>query len=128
MTVSSMRRRAAAVAVSVLALLAFGGMTPAMAADPGSVSSSSECSAGRFCLWSGALYTGNFWSTTLTTPTNTTAVVKTSLSVMNLTGKAVRVFSGIGGSGSSVCYTAGTSLPNTYVTAGSVQVLTGTSC
>ncbi len=87
----------------------------------------SQCTSGRFCLWSGAVYTGSFFSTTSTSVVGTGNVSRAQ-SLWNRTGKAVRVYTGSGGSGSSTCFAPGAQAATTSLQSGSAQVLATTSC
>jgi len=125
------RLRAALVGVAALALSALAG--PAGAADddpagPGDVTaySASQCGTGRFCLWSGAGYSGAFWSTG-TTGLQATAVAGAG-SVWNRMGVDVYTYSGAGGTGSVVCWNAGTQTPTTSVGSLSVRTMGPTTC
>lgn len=88
--------------------------------------SEAQCTSGIFCIWSSASYSGTFGKASSTTATATGFT--TGKSVWNRSGKAARVFSGTGGTGSSVCYAAGTKLSSTSVPARSVALLSGSSC
>lgn len=120
-------RRAATLVAVVAGFLVAGGATAASASEPLSIDSSAQCSTGQFCLWSGTVYTGVFASISSTATANVTSV-PVARSVRNLTGRAVRLYSGAGGTGSFVCYGSGADLANTSVGSGSVQIQAGTVC
>jgi hypothetical protein len=63
-----------------------------------------------------------------TTTTNVSSQVPIAHSVKNLTGKAVRLYSGTGGSGVFVCYGPGADLANTALASGSVKIQSQTAC
>jgi hypothetical protein len=128
---SARRLRAALVGGAALALSALAG--PAGAADddpagPGDVTaySASQCASGRFCLWSGAGYSGTFWSTG-TTGLQTTLVPGAG-SVWNRMSIDVYTYSGAGGTGSAVCWNAGTQAPTASVGSASVRTMGPTTC
>lgn len=85
-----------------------------------------QCSNGFFCLWSNSAYTGTFTQTASTSPVNLGSTV--SRSVWNRTGKAVRVYAGTGGTGSSVCFNPTTRSGSISITSRSVAVQSGTFC
>lgn len=113
--------------VTVLALALVGlAAAPGAAADGPSPAVSSDCDASQFCVWSGSLYTGSLKETT-----STTAVAvgfSPVKSVWNRTSHAAVVYSGTGGTGTATCYAPGAQVASVSVTAGSMRVLTTTSC
>lgn len=120
--------------VTVVGLLGFAPVT-ANASDGvdeagGAVQmfSDTQCVSGNFCLWSSASYLGTFTSVSGTATSAVSTRASGSRSVWNRTGKAVRVHSGTGGTGSSACYGAGTKLPDIDITSRSVVVQSGSSC
>ncbi|QAY68784.1 peptidase inhibitor family I36 protein [Xylanimicrobium sp. FW10M-9] len=113
-------------ALVALGVLTVGLAAPAQASSPDVMPlSSASCLAGRFCLWSGSMYTGGFFDATGNQ--NVTGVSR-AMSVWNRSGRAVRVFSGAGGTGTSQCFAAGVQSASVSVPAGSVRFLTTTSC
>lgn len=88
--------------------------------------SEAQCTSGFFCVWSSAGYAGTFSRAASTTATSTG--LATGKSVWNRSGKAARVFSGTGGTGSSVCYAAGIKIASTSVPARSAALLSGSGC
>lgn len=129
---TSVRRvRAGLVGAVVLALSALA--PPAGAADDDGVGpvevvgySSSQCAAGRFCLWSGAGYSGTFWSTASTGLQSTG--VSSAGSVWNRMSVDVRTYSGAGGTGTTTCWNAGAQAPTVSVGSASVRTMTATTC
>ncbi|HEY0187786.1 MAG TPA: peptidase inhibitor family I36 protein [Cellulomonas sp.] len=123
----TLRRRAAVTAALVVALV---GLVPAVATADDDVDitpySSSQCTSGRFCLWSGTGYSGSFWSTASTGVQNTT--ITTSGSLWNRSSVAVRVYSGTSASGVWVCYAAGAITSSTSVGSASVRTMTSSTC
>lgn len=87
--------------------------------------SSSQCASGRFCLWSGTAYTGTFFSTTTSVDSGPGWTAKP---VYNRTTRAVRVYSGTAGGGSSTCFAPGASSASVTVAAASIRVLSTTTC
>ncbi len=101
---------------------------PSLAGDRQVVpQSSSQCSAGRLCLWAKAGYTGSLWSTASTSIVDVSAMT-TTRSVWNRTAFAVRVYANPGGSGASVCYGPGVQASNVVIASGSARVLSTTAC
>lgn len=86
----------------------------------------SQCLSGNVCVWSGTGYTGDFANTTSTSAVNTG--VLTARSVANRSTKAARVYSGTGGTGSSVCLDPGDQSSSTSIGSQSMRILTVTSC
>lgn len=135
---STGRRRALWRAVSIVIVGGLLGLTPltATASDEaegadettGDVQmlSISQCGARSFCLWSNSGFTGTFTQTTSPGPTAVSST--TSRSVLNKTGRAVRVFSGANGTGSSVCYAPNAQFSSVSITSRSIVVLSGTAC
>lgn len=128
---STRRVRAALVGAVVLVLSALA--PPAGAADDDGAGpvevvgfSSSQCAAGRFCLWSGTGYSGTFWSTA-TTGLQSTGVTSAG-SVWNRMSVDVRTYSGAGGTGTSTCWNAGAQAPTVSVGSASVRTMTATTC
>ncbi|HEY0215386.1 MAG TPA: peptidase inhibitor family I36 protein [Cellulomonas sp.] len=124
---TSLRRRVAVVGALALGL---AGFVPAAAqADddpPITVFSAAQCSSGRFCLWSGAGYTGSFWSTG-SAGTQASGVTGAH-SVWNRMAVTVRVHTGSGGSGGYVCYDAGDIASSVSLTSLSVVTLSTSAC
>ena len=122
-------RRAFFITLLALITALAGAPTFAGAAQPSTVEwgpmSSSQCASGRFCLWSGAIYTGNFFNTTASADVSGMAV---AASVWNRTSKAVRVYSSAGGGGSSTCFAPGAQVASTSLAARSVRISTTTTC
>ncbi|QAY63221.1 hypothetical protein ET495_08170 [Xylanimonas allomyrinae] len=115
-----------AAALLVLCTLSFGLASPAAASAPEVMPlSSASCAAGRFCLWSGSMYAGTFYGTT---GNQNVTGLSSAKSVWNRSGRAVRVFSGAAGTGTSQCFAAGVQSASVSVPAGSVRFLTTTSC
>lgn len=117
-------RRVALVATLVAAVV---GLTTAPAtADDVTPAVMSDCGASQFCVWSGAFYSGSFAETTSTTAVSVGfSPVK---AVWNRTSHAAAVYSGANGTGTATCYAPGAQVASTSVTAGSMRVLTTTSC
>ncbi|RNL60585.1 hypothetical protein EFK50_19920 [Nocardioides marmoriginsengisoli] len=96
-------------------------------AVPADTMSLSECSSGRFCMWTSASYTGSFSYVTgsgVTKPLSTT--VK---SFWNNRGQAARLYNNA--ATSSTCYAAGdkkSSLTVGYQQPAKVQLSAGASC
>lgn len=86
----------------------------------------SQCLSGNVCVWSGTGYTGDFANTTSTSAANTG--ILTARSVANRSTKAARVYSGTGGSGSSVCLNPGDQSSSLSIGSQSMRILTVTSC
>ncbi|WP_203667229.1 peptidase inhibitor family I36 protein [Cellulomonas pakistanensis] len=127
------RRLRAALVVGAVALALGASAVPAGAADddpagPVEVTgySSSQCAAGRFCLWSGTGFSGAFWSTGATGLQATT--LGSAGSVWNRMALDVRTYSGSGGTGSTTCWNAGAQTPSTSVGSLSVRTMTATTC
>lgn len=118
------RRRGSFAATLALALV--GLAASPSAADEVSPASSSQCPASSFCLWSGAGFSGQEIGTTSTTAT--AVPFAWTLSVWNRSSYAARVYSGPGGTGTSVCYTPGTQVSSTHVASESFRLLTTTTC
>lgn len=129
---STRRLRAALVGAVVLLLSALAAPAGAADGDDGTgpvevtAYSSSQCVAGRFCLWSGAGYSGTFWSTGSTGLQNTS--VASAGSVWNRMSVDVRTYSGSGGAGSVTCWNAGTQTPVASVGSLSVRTMSATTC
>jgi hypothetical protein len=122
---SPSRRAAGAVIAVVFAILTtLGVVSPALAGT----ASSSQCASGQFCVWSGSLFGGTIWPTSASGTVEAPSAVRNSASVLNLNAHAVRVYSGAGATGSSVCYLPGANLASTAVTVGSVRILTTSAC
>ncbi|ROS21824.1 peptidase inhibitor family I36 protein [Cellulomonas sp. PhB150] len=124
---------AALAAPAVLASLVVAGALapPAAAEDDGgevvrSAEAVSDCDSGSFCVWTGVSYTGLLIDTTSTALSGTGIAVASS--VRNRTARAARVYANADGSGASRCYTAGTTVGLTAVTARSFRILGGTGC
>lgn len=119
------RHRATAAVVLALALL--GSSAGAAAADDDVTPYSlSQCTTSAFCVWSAAAYQGSIVKTTSTSPVS--VPFDWVSSVWNRSSFAARVYSGAGGTGSSVCYAPGAQVASVHVAAGSIRVLTTTSC
>lgn len=88
--------------------------------------STSQCTASRICLWTGASSTGLFASATSTIPVPTG--FPTARSVWNRSSHAARVYSGVGGTGTSTCFAPGARTSSTLLPAASFRVLSSTSC
>jgi hypothetical protein len=117
-------RRAPLVTALVAALVGLSA-APGVAADV-SPQSTNQCGASAFCVWSAAGYSGSFRQTT------STSAVAVSFSpvasVWNRSSHAARIYSGSGGTGSSVCYAPGAQVTGVHVTSASMRVLSTTSC
>lgn len=112
-------------AASALALVTVTlSAPPAGAADVGP-QASTACANNHMCLWGGAVYTGAFFGTTVSTDVLTPTISK---AVWNRTAHAVRVYVYAGESGSSVCFVPGTQIANTTLASGSVKILSTTTC
>ncbi len=96
------------------------------AADDMSPLSSSQCGSGEFCLWSAPAFQGQLMSAT--SGDTMSLPFATSRSVWNRTPHAARVYSGAGGTGSSVCIAPGTQWSSVQIASGSVRVLTSSQC
>ncbi len=122
---SSLRRRLAAIGVSAALLFALPGLAHA---DDDTVEafSAGQCAANRFCIWSGASYSGAFWSTG-SAGTQSTSVA-TARTVWNRSGVAVRLYSGTGGTGAWVCISAGGLSTSTSIPSSSVRTMTTSNC
>jgi hypothetical protein len=88
--------------------------------------SAAQCGTGKFCLWSGASYTGSFWSTAAVGPAE--SAVSVARSVWNRTSVDVRVYSGSGGTGSVTCWEVGAQSDSTSVGSASVRTMSATTC
>lgn len=77
------------------------------------------------CLWGGAVYSGAFLTTAVTTDIVSPTISK---SVWNRTSYAVRVYASPGESGSSVCFVPGTQIASTTLASRSVKILSTTTC
>lgn len=138
MDASTGRRRKLWRTVSIVIIGGLLGLTPlsATASDEPEgadeitggvqVLSLDQCSNAFFCLWSNGGYTGTFTQTASSSPAGVNATV--ARSVWNRTGKAVRVYSGTGGTGSSVCYAPNARSGTISITSRSIVVQSGTSC
>ncbi|WP_425356581.1 hypothetical protein [Xylanimonas protaetiae] len=71
------------------------------------------------------MYAGTFYGTT---GNQNVTGLSSAKSVWNRSGRAVRVFSGAAGTGTSQCFAAGVQSASVSVPAGSVRFLTTTSC
>lgn len=118
-------RAAGAAALLVGALL----VAPASASADEDVEpfSLGQCSANHLCLWSATGYTGAFWQTISTSVVNVSGMT-TAKSLWNRSSHAARIYSGTGGSGSSVCVNPGTQTASTTIPAQSARILPGTAC
>ncbi|MDR2723348.1 MAG: peptidase inhibitor family I36 protein [Cellulomonadaceae bacterium] len=87
--------------------------------------SSTQCATGQFCQWSTANYLGTVYTTTVSAKDTGMA---TARSVWNRTSKAVRVYSGVNYSGTSVCLKVGQQTPSTSLPAKSVKILSTATC
>jgi hypothetical protein len=117
-----------AVVTAGLALVLSAGAAPAQAEDepvPTQLSAA-QCGTGKFCLWSGASYTGSFWSTAAVGAAE--SAVGVARSVWNRTSVDVRVYSGSGGTGSVTCWDAGAQSDSTSVGSASVRTMSATTC
>jgi hypothetical protein len=138
MDARTVRRRPFWRTVSTIVVVGLLGLTPLSAtASDGTagadettggvqVLSLEQCSNAFFCLWSGTGYTSTFTQTVSTSPVGINST--NARSVWNRTGKAVRVYSGTGGTGSSVCYGPNARSGSISITSRSVAVQSGTSC
>lgn len=138
MDASAGRRRALWRAVSIAIVGALLGLTPlaATASDENEgtdditggvqLMSISQCGSTSFCLWSNVSYTGTFTQTTSTGPTTVNST--NSRSVLNNTTRAVRVYSGLNGTGSSVCYAPSARSGSISITSRSIVIQSGTAC
>ncbi|MEV7972623.1 peptidase inhibitor family I36 protein [Cellulomonas sp. NPDC089187] len=90
------------------------------------VLSASQCAAGRFCLWSGAGYTGAFWSTgSAGVQSSQVSIART---VWNRTGVAVRLYSGSGATGTWICVNSGGLYTSTSMPSTSIRTMTTAIC
>ena len=135
MDARTVRRRPSWRTVATVVVAGLLGLTPLSATASDDMKStddlvqawsSDQCSANFFCLWSGSSYTGTFTQTASTTPAPVNST--TAKSVWNRTGKAVRVYSGTGATGSSVCYGSNARSASISISSRSIVVLSGTSC
>lgn len=91
------------------------------------VFSLSQCTSGRFCMWSATNYTGSYTYVTGSGVTRTLSGTVSSL--WNNRSTAARLFNGAGTS--SLCYPAGTkqaSVPTAYRSPSKVFLSSSTSC
>lgn len=129
MPTSPALRPALALAVTALVLsaaapVAHAGVDPEPAEDAGR--SVSQCLTGRFCVWSGAGYSGAFWSTQAVGLVD--SAVGTARSVWNRTGVDVLVYTGSGGGGTFTCWQVGAQTSSTTTPSGSVRTMGPTTC
>lgn len=117
----------------VAVLVLFAGSAASAADEPATDTAGgvpplalSQCASGAFCVWSGASGTGTFTSTTSTTSRD--LGFSPVLSVWNRSSNAARIYSGPGGTGTSVCYAPGAYVASTSVVGGSFRLLLGTAC
>ncbi|HEY0117756.1 MAG TPA: peptidase inhibitor family I36 protein [Cellulomonas sp.] len=111
---------------ATLALVLVGLAASPVAAVEAGPESSSQCLASQFCLWSGAGFSSLETSTTSTTAAGVS--FSRTLSVWNRSSYAARVYSGSGGTGTSVCFEPGAQVSSTSVSSASFALLTATSC
>ena len=116
--------RLAAVAALALALTALAPV--AQADEEIEIQSSSQCASGRFCIWSGANYTGSFWSTASVGLQDTGMGV--AQSVWNRMAVDVRLYSGSGGTGTVRCWNNGQQNGSVTVGSASIRTMTATTC
>lgn len=119
-----LRRRLSVVVALVGALVVLGAVSAA--ADEVAPAVAGDCGVSQFCLWSGAFYSGTFTETT-----STTAVAvgfSPARSVWNRSSHAAVVYSGPSGTGTATCFAPGAQAGSVSVVAGSMRVLTTTSC
>ena len=96
-----------------IGLLGAAPPAPAAATPDGSVAelepyALSDCPTGTACLWSGSAYSGSLWKNTSTDViVNRPATVLATASMWNRTTYYVRLYSGVGGTGSTACYSQG---------------------
>lgn len=135
MDARTVRRRPSWRAVATVVVAGLLGLTPLSATASDDMSStddlvqawsSDQCSNSFFCLWSGSNYTGAFTQTVSTVPAPVNAT--SSQSVWNRTTRAVRVYSGAGATGSSVCYGPNARSASISIASRSIVVQSGTSC
>lgn len=121
--------------ITVVGLLGFAPVSASASDEPGEVDetevvvqlfSEAQCSNGVFCVWSATSYLGTFSGASSTVASSTGFT--TGRSVWNRSGRAARVFSGTGGTGSWVCYVPGAKVASISVPARSSAVLSGSSC
>lgn len=86
-----------------------------------------QCASNRICVWSATFYGGSFASTSNTVAT-TVGGFSTARSVWNNSTRAAYVYSGSGGSGSSLCLAPGISTASTTLASGSIRLSTSPFC
>lgn len=123
--------RACRPAVVVAVGLALAALAPAAAASgPGLVEpdaySTSQCAAGRFCVWSGVSFSGSFWSTASVGVLSPSVTV--ARSVWNRTGSVVSTHSGAGATGSYQCWGAGQQTGSASAPSVSVRTMASGTC
>jgi hypothetical protein len=118
--------------LTALAVLALSALAPAArAADgPGPVEitgqSAGQCLAGRFCVWSGADFTGAFWS--VGSAGTSTPVVTTARSVWNRMAVDVYTYPGAGATGTPRCWSAGAQTGSTSAGTLTVRTMDPSTC
>ena len=113
-------------AIVGIALLACGLMASASSATDAVADSTSQCAAARFCVWSGAAYSGSFAAASSTSLVNL-GFTRVS-SVWNRSAYAGRVYSGTGGGGTYACFAPGAQLAAVVVSAGSIRLTSSKTC
>ncbi|WP_081444517.1 peptidase inhibitor family I36 protein [Xylanimonas cellulosilytica] len=124
LVISAHARRLRGAAALVLATTVLGPVASASATEI-APTSSAQCATGKFCLWSGAAYTGTFFAASSSVDVQGLSAAR---AVWNRSNTAVRVYTGAGGSGSYSCFAAGTQIASTTLTAGSIRVQSSTAC
>jgi hypothetical protein len=113
-------------------VLGLCGLTPAAraagASGPVEITgrSASQCLSGRFCLWSGADFTGAFWS--VGTAGTSTPVVTTARSVWNRMAVDVYTYPGAGAGGTPQCWGAGAQTSSTSAGTLTVRTMGPSTC
>lgn len=119
------------VAAALAALALTAPPPPARAAEePGPVEitghSAGQCLAGRFCVWSGADFTGAFWS--VGSAGTSAPVVTTARSVWNRMVVDVYTYPGAGATGTPRCWKAGAQTGSTSVSTLTVRTMGPGTC
>lgn len=123
---TSRRLRALLAASLALGLSALAPVAQAEDDEEVAAFSSSQCSSGNFCIWSGTGYTGTFWQSASLGLQNTG--IGTARSVWNRMGVDVRMYSAVNGGGTIRCWQNGIANSSVSVGSASVRTMTPTTC
>ena len=112
--------------MTLAVLLCATSVTPALASDEAEVRSAAQCASGYGCVWTLTNYGGGFFQTTSGLPVSTGMTIAKSAG--NRSTYALRIYSGTGGTGTSVCLTPGQMIAAGAIPARSMRVLATIVC